>query len=405
MIDEEKTQRLSKRALARLITKCIKGDARAFAELYKIFINTIYYNVSATLVDKSEVEDAVQQVVVSLHKGISQLKSPYAFHAYLYRITMNVCNKYNNKAAKQQHSELAEVEHELVDDKNEAPPQALERKERDELIRQYVSKLPEKQRYTVLLYYYYDMPYKDIAKVMGTTVTVVGSNINRAKKNMKRMLEEHEKELQNIAEGDESFQGVSLDALLSAGVVSAIEGTLDPNSAMMLWQRCIEDCPGIAVGIVGAVKAASVSSTVKAVVASVATAGVVLGAGAATTQYAYDTHVEPKASPELVVSPSLFIPERVSITMVSSNPDYPETYNPVYAELDLSEGFPVGWVIVDEAGTMLFQGTGSSIDQSVFNELGRGNYRVEWTVSNEHGNLGIASREFIFTDTIEEQES
>lgn len=389
-------EKLSQRALARIIKKSMRGDAKAFAELYKIFIKTIQYNVSNSLTNKSDVEDAVQQVVISLHKGLPKLKSPYAFHSYLYRITMNVCSSYNEKDGKQRHSSLEEVEEDLVDTRSEAPPLELERKENDELVRQFISKLPEKQRYALLLYYYYDMSYKDIAEVMGTTVTVVGSNINRAKKNLKRMLEEYEKRM-NAADDDDSdmsFLGVTLDSMFVAGFASAVDNVLEPSAIEMLWQKCVERAPEIAVSVPllhGKLAA------LRAVLAGLLAMGVVIGAGTVVIRYAIDSQAG-QGNPLSVEQNDPFIPDSVSI-IFSSAPDYPDTYNPAGASIELSEGFPLSWCILDASGSVVAEGDSPTIAVEVFEALGAGVYQVKWEISNYEGNTGFAYRKFTITDS------
>ncbi|MCL2807957.1 MAG: sigma-70 family RNA polymerase sigma factor [Coriobacteriia bacterium] len=367
------------------------GDAEAFAEIYQIFINTIYYNVSKTLTDRGETEDAVQQVVISLHKGLPKLKSPYAFHAYLYRITMNVCNKYNMKEAKQRLGNMDDLEGDIVDESAQGPPQELERKERDELIRVFIEKLPEKQRYTLLLYYYHDMPYKDIAKALDTTVTVVGSNINRAKKNMKRMLEEHEQAVMGVRDSEASFQGVSLDALLLAGVVTSVDNALEPGMANMLWQRCVEQAPEIIFSTSGTT--AAKASAAKAIVAGTLAAGALIAGGVIAVNYV-GTIVDHKDGTPIETQRTVFIPETVIINFTTATPDAPGTYNPIHGTIELSEGFPVDWRITDVNSTVIAQGVSLTIEQDIFDPLATGEYQVEWTISNEEGDTGIAYRPF-----------
>ncbi|MDR2035117.1 MAG: sigma-70 family RNA polymerase sigma factor [Coriobacteriales bacterium] len=373
----------------------MRGDAKAFPKLYQIFFNTIYFNVCSTLVNKSDVEDAVQQVLISLHKGLANLKSPYAFHSYLYRVTMNVCSKFNQKEARLRYVSLEEVEQLLVDDKNEVPPQVFEAKERDELVRFFISKLPKKQRYTLLLYYYYDLSYKDIAEAMDTTVTVVGSNISRAKRNMKLMLEEYENKLAEASslESDDTFKGTSLDALFTAGFIGAVDQALSPEKAEILWRSLTEQLPQLAT-TAGAVSA---SAAYKAIVAGVAASGMVLGAATIALHYVHEsleTNRGSKAVASLEVSESLFMPQSVSINMANDNPAYPETYNPVFAEIVLSEGFPVEWLIRDEKGREVLRGRELIVGHTTFGSLPAGNYQIEWTISNEKGETGVASREF-----------
>jgi len=373
----------------------MKGDAEAFAEVYRIFINTIYFNVNCSLNDKSETEDAVQQVVLSLHKGLPKLKSPYAFHSYLYRITINVCNKYNKKEARQHYGNLDEAEDDLLDDSTNTPSEEFELKERDKLVRLFISKLPEKQRYTLVLYYYYDMPYKNIAEVMKTSVTVVGSNINRAKKNMKQMLEEYENKKAGTEEGEETFQGSSLDSVFAAGVVVAVDSSLDPSAAQILWQKIVDHAPEL---LLSATAAKIKITALTALAAGVAAATIVIGAGVMMVQYAYESQPPSTVS---TTHQTYFIPEFVSINYESADPAYPETYNPIRAEIELSDGTPLEWRIVDSDDNLIVSGTGWVIGSSYFEDLTSGTYRAEWTIENDDGDRGIARRQFtIHEETI-----
>ena len=379
---------MSRRALTRLIRRSMSGDSEAFSELYKIFINTIYFNVNSTLIDKGEVEDAVQQVVLALHKGLPNLESPYAFHSYLYRITINVCNKYNKKEAKQRTSELTELEEATIADKGELPPERLERKELDKQVRLFIDRLPEKQRYALVLYYYYDMSYKKIAEIMDSSVTVVGSNINRAKKKLKEMLEDYENGLRGNAESEIRFRGISVDVLLASSLAASINNSLQPAAAEQIWGKCVELAPEIAVGaLIAKVKIPALTAIIVGLLAT----GAVVAAAVFGIQYA-GSHQSVFSGPAAVQTE--FIPEYVSINFVNSDLGYPETNNPIRAEIVLSEGFPVEWRITDAAGTMLFAGTSTIIERNVFDSLPVGTYEVEWLVSNEEGNTGTAAREF-----------
>ena len=379
-----------------MISRSMKGDPEAFAEVYRIFINTIYFNVSSTLIDKSDTEDAVQQVVISLHKGLPKLKSPYAFHAYLYRITVNVCNKFNRKEAKHQHSTLEEVEEELFDEETRTPPEELDLKERDELVRYFVAQLPEKQRYTLVLFYYYDMPYKDIAKILDTSVTVVGSNINRAKKNMKQMLEEHESRRKAAEEEEYSFQGVSMDSVFAVGVVAAVDDSIMPSAAELLWHRCVELAPEIAAGtVIAKMKATAIA----AVIGGILAASLVIGVAVVTINGINNVVGPPLNGSTTITQQTWFIPDHVFINFTSSNSEHPDTYNPVFAEIELSEGEPTEWRIMDSHENILASGTGWIIEKSYFDNLHNGTYKVEWTIVNQDGDSGIAYREFNIADS------
>jgi RNA polymerase sigma-70 factor (ECF subfamily) len=349
------------------------------------------------LANSVEIEDAVQQIVISLHKGLPNLKSPYAFHSYLYRVTSNVCSKFNQREASRRYTTLEELEFELVDEKSTPPPLALEQKDDDELVRYFISRLPEKQRYTLLLYYYYDLPYKEIAEALDTSVTVVGSNISRAKKNLKRMLEEHENNQAKAQESELSHKGVAVDAMFVAAFVSGTEKAIGPAHANILWQKCVELAPQLAAG------ASTGPFAVNAIIAGVVAMVMVAGGVALVLNRPQDVAEPPppiveQLAQEEVVQLLPFIPDYVSINMESSLPYYPETCNPQSASIELSEGFGVSWLIRSQSGSVLAEGTSQTIDREIFLLLDLGTYSIEWTVSNDEGSTGTAHREFIIID-------
>ncbi|MCK4325401.1 sigma-70 family RNA polymerase sigma factor, partial [bacterium] len=74
-----------------------------------------------------------------------------------------------------------------------APAQArpdvlLERKELQKLIKESIDSLPPKQRMVVVLAKYDNLPYREIARVMGCSVTAVKLRLHRAKVTLKARL-------------------------------------------------------------------------------------------------------------------------------------------------------------------------------------------------------------------------
>lgn len=382
---------LSKREMTRLIKKGMKGDAEAFARIYRVFFNTIYYNVSNSLVNKSETEDAIQQIVLQLHRSLPRLKSPFAFHSYLYRITTNVCNEYNHKETRQRLNSQEEEE-EAVDE-SEMPFEDLERKSRDELVRSFINNLPEKQRYALVLYYFYDMSYKGIAETMGTSVSVVGSNINRAKNKVKQMLVDYENNKAKDKKSGDASKDASLDSVFTAAIAFSIANESVPGSADAIWHKLIEQAPEIAVSTVSL---GTQISTLKALLATTLASGAVIGASMLGYMYADRSEeiVEPTTSIVTEAQQSVFIPESVSIDFLSVASEVPELKDSVYAKISLSDGYPLEWYIIDESGTVCAQGKGSVIKYTYFEALQKGDYTIKWTIMNDEGEIGFAYNEF-----------
>ncbi|MFQ5630717.1 MAG: RNA polymerase sigma factor, partial [bacterium] len=68
--------------------------------------------------------------------------------------------------------------------------------ERMTILQHAIGTLAENQRIAFALSKYEDLSYKEIADVMGTTVSAVESLLNRAKKNLQRKLFNYYKNLE-----------------------------------------------------------------------------------------------------------------------------------------------------------------------------------------------------------------
>ena len=63
---------------------------------------------------------------------------------------------------------------------------------RDRQVRRAIAQLPRKQRATVILRMYHELPHEQIAKILGSSVGAVKANFFHALRNLKRLLGETE---------------------------------------------------------------------------------------------------------------------------------------------------------------------------------------------------------------------
>jgi len=174
--------------LTRLIKKAMRGNERAFEHLYKRYIKEIIYHARSLLASPEDAEDAAQEVVIALQKNIRSLHSPYAFKSYLVKIVYTVCATRNR--SHQAPSEQIEDYEDVLEDSSELGPQgSLEQMELSEAIGKVIAELPPKQRESLVLRYLDDLDYEEIAQLQNVSINTVGSNILRAKKTLKYLIE------------------------------------------------------------------------------------------------------------------------------------------------------------------------------------------------------------------------
>jgi RNA polymerase sigma-70 factor (ECF subfamily) len=177
-------------ASAEIIDSCRAGDRDAFRVLYEIYKDRVY---SVALYffhgDETIAGDVTQQVFLKLITTIGQYQGDAAFSTWLYRLVVNACQD----AARRRKSagwsaHPARVEALAVAGSQE---EDCARTEVSAAVREAVSSLPSKFRMAVLLRYFDDLSYEEMAKALRCSMGTVASRLSRGH----RMLAERLKDL------------------------------------------------------------------------------------------------------------------------------------------------------------------------------------------------------------------
>jgi RNA polymerase sigma-70 factor, ECF subfamily len=167
-----------------LIQRSQSGDQEAFAALFEQYKNLVYKTAYLILDHNEEAEDALQEVFIQLHDALSTFDpAKGAFTTWLYRITVNHCH--NRLRQQRPVQPLADLPPSLLADA--APP--LEKQLAEQTVmQQALGRLSPKLRTTVILRYYADLSYAEIADVLGIPIGTVRSRLHQAIKQLGEML-------------------------------------------------------------------------------------------------------------------------------------------------------------------------------------------------------------------------
>ena len=148
-----------------VVSRAIKGDGEAFAELYERHFDGIYRYIYLRLRDQSEAEDLTQEVFVKALEAIGSYKwRNLPFAPWLFRIAHNRVIDYFRKQGKVEKVPL-EDDMPLVSKSN--PALTAERElEIEELINN-VEKLSPAQREVISLRFGAELSVAEAAKVLG----------------------------------------------------------------------------------------------------------------------------------------------------------------------------------------------------------------------------------------------
>ena len=173
-----------------LLRRAIAGEQVAFDALYRIHQPRIH-SVIAHRADREAIEDLVQITFVRAFGALHSFRGNAALSTWLTQIALNVC-KSHHRSRLARRTWLQEVEDpeavSSVDREatlNEDPEKAMHRKERRELVRQGIKRLPSRYRKAMWLHYVMDWSYEEIAHALQVPMGTVKTWLFRARRRLK----------------------------------------------------------------------------------------------------------------------------------------------------------------------------------------------------------------------------
>lgn len=154
------------------------GDKEAFViviESYKFKL----YRIGRTLLSNDEdIGDAMQETVLKVFKGITNIKKLESFKSWIFKIMINECNNILRSRKKISFFTKLFKEESYVDEYNFE----------NEPVMKAIKSLKEDFKKVILLHYYEDLSVRDIAEVLEISEGTVKSRLSRARGKLSEML-------------------------------------------------------------------------------------------------------------------------------------------------------------------------------------------------------------------------
>ena len=167
---------------AEIIECCRQGDRAAFHALYQAYKDKVY-SISLYFFhgDAAAASDATQQVFLKLLTGIGRFRGDSEFSTWLYRMVVNTCLD-NAKAGRRR--ELLRGRRRDGEDRCAASraEEDLVRAEVAGKVQAALSSLPPKLRLPVLLRYFEDLSYGEMAEALNCSMGTVASRLHKGHK-------------------------------------------------------------------------------------------------------------------------------------------------------------------------------------------------------------------------------
>src|SRR5580692_10266608 len=161
------------------IARARAGDADAWGELYREYAPAMFRFCRRALPTREDAEDATMEIFMKLRDKLVQYDETRSFSAWLYKVAANHCWDLLRRRKIRQDKETEDVE--------TVPLEHPDPNQLDRMIEQSTS---DEVRMALVMRYYSDMSYDEIADALGVRRAFVGVVLLRARHELRQALGE-----------------------------------------------------------------------------------------------------------------------------------------------------------------------------------------------------------------------
>lgn len=166
---------------AELISLAVCGDHAAYRELVDRYKHAGYRVALQILREPADAEDALQEAFVKAYVHLESYKPAFRFYTWFSTIVRHVSLSHlraRDWLVTPLTDDLARPARALIE---ESPELAALAATRAEIIRDAVNLLPDRYRRVLILRYWHDLSYEEIARVTEQSLGAVKTQLRRAK--------------------------------------------------------------------------------------------------------------------------------------------------------------------------------------------------------------------------------
>jgi len=180
---------------AALAVKVQKGDREVFGELVERFQTRIYSFCYQFFRDRDIAAEMAQETFLRAYRYIKKYDPNKKFSTWIYSIAKNICIDEKRKRDRSRTVSIDDVSPTSLQFEQQGqhlkdPSQISLQLEDRMLLESAIARLPDKYRAAIILCYFQELPYQQIADVLGLSLNLVKVRIFRAKKQLLEILKE-----------------------------------------------------------------------------------------------------------------------------------------------------------------------------------------------------------------------
>src|ERR1700756_2811747 len=172
------------------IARARTGDADAWGELYREYAPALFRFCRRALPTREDAEDATMDIFAKLMRDnrLLQYDQSRSFTAWLYKVAANHCWDLLRRRKTRQDKETEDLENVPLEHPHPHQLDQLIGQRTGEEVRRALDKLGSRARMALVMRYYSDMSYDEIAEALGVRRAFVGVLLLRARHQLREVL-------------------------------------------------------------------------------------------------------------------------------------------------------------------------------------------------------------------------
>lgn len=171
----------------KVVSRAKEGDQKAYAELMQRYKDSIYFMALKMVNNKDDAMDLTVETFGKAFENLDKYKPDFAFSTWLFRIATNNCIDFIRKkrlnvvslnTLTDQDGEERQLE---VRSENLNPEETSIKKQENEKLKNIVDQLPSRYRTLIILRYFEEQSYEEIAQQLDLPLGTVKAQLFRAR--------------------------------------------------------------------------------------------------------------------------------------------------------------------------------------------------------------------------------
>ncbi|MGA8036062.1 MAG: sigma-70 family RNA polymerase sigma factor [Candidatus Acidiferrales bacterium] len=181
---------MSAAELADVVERVRAGEAEAWGELYRLYAPAMFRFCRRALPTREDAEDATTDIFMKVRQKLGTYDSTRPFQAWLYKVASNHCWDILRRRRIRQDLETGDVETMPLEHPDPGQLEKMQFDHDSKQVRTALAKMPDRARMVLVLRYYSDMSYDEIADTLGVRRAFVGVLLLRARHQLRDILAE-----------------------------------------------------------------------------------------------------------------------------------------------------------------------------------------------------------------------